>query len=75
MCYIRWGNEGGPKIEIVKKLILVILPWSIFLWFGLASYGTVNNGRGVYKLKAIGIITKILMEPAAGGWIGKGKYQ
>ena len=49
----RWGNKGELKIEIVKKLIFVTLPLSVFLWFRLASYGTVSNGKGVNKLKAI----------------------
>ena len=49
----RWGNKGGPKIEIVKKLILSISPLSIFLCLGLASYGAVSYGKGVFKVTAI----------------------
>ena len=49
----RWSNKGGPKIEIVKKLILVISLLSIFLCLGLASCGTVSNGKGVKKVTAI----------------------
>ena len=32
---------------------MVILPLSKFLCLGLASYGTVSNGKGVYELTAI----------------------
>ena len=48
MVHERWGNKGGSKIEIFKKSILVIIPFSIFLGFKLASYGAVANRRVFY---------------------------
>ena len=48
----RQSSKGGLKIEIVKKLILVILPFSIFLCLWLASFETVSNEKGVYKVTA-----------------------
>ena len=57
MCYMKGGviKGGRAKIELIKKLILVILPLSIFFCLELASYGTVSNGKGVSVYNIIAI--------------------
>ena len=56
LLHERWDNKWGPKIKFVKKLILVISLLSISLFFGLASYGTVSNGKGINRRTAIKIL-------------------
>ena len=50
MLHERWGNKGGLKMEIFKKLILVNIAVVDIFRPVLTSYGTVSNGKGVYKL-------------------------
>ena len=52
--YMKGGViKGGLRIEIFKKLILVNIAVVDIFRPVLTSYGTLRNGKGVYKLLEI----------------------